>query len=228
MQFRHSYLNEIYVSTPLRLLSDPARPGGLNLFRGRAIITDYARKLTFMEQAGRNRRVNHSCASIEKSTGIKVARFHFSDPQGGKGPCDRLAATYKSHICVYINEGHDVTNAEDMKTALLSHRGVTGVRVAILPAVEGQVNVQQQQKIPGISKLNNFQYRDGHLLAWRAYGIVIGKRVVDKITGTIAIINTRWASSIGNLKVIKLFSYCCYLLIENNNARVSMKIENYC
>ena len=32
MQVRHSYLNEIYVSTPLRLLSDPARPGGLNPF----------------------------------------------------------------------------------------------------------------------------------------------------------------------------------------------------
>ena len=30
MQSRHSYQNEIYVSTPLRLLSDPARPGGLN------------------------------------------------------------------------------------------------------------------------------------------------------------------------------------------------------
>ena len=32
MQFRHSYLNKIYVSTPLRLLSDPARPGSLNPF----------------------------------------------------------------------------------------------------------------------------------------------------------------------------------------------------
>lgn len=29
MQFRHSYLNEIYVSAPLRLL-DPAGSGGLN------------------------------------------------------------------------------------------------------------------------------------------------------------------------------------------------------
>lgn len=154
-----------------------------------------------------------SCASIEQSTGIKVARFDFSDPQGGKGPCDRLAATCKSHIRVYINEGHDVTNAEDMKTALLSHGGVTGVRVAVLPAVEGQANIQQQQKIPGISKLNNFQFRDGHLLAWRAYGIGVGKCVVDKITGTIAIINTRWASSIKNLSlyIVLLLLFICSL-----------------
>jgi len=132
-----------------------------------------------------------ACPSIEKSTGVKVAWLDFSDPQGGKGPCDRLAATCKSHIRVFINEGHDVTNAEDMKKALLSHGGVTGVRVAILLAVEEQEPAQQQQKIPGISKLNNFQYRDGHLLAWRAYGIGEGKRVVDKIKGTIAIISRR-------------------------------------
>ena len=131
-----------------------------------------------------------ACPSIEKSTGIKVARFDFSDPQGGKGPCDRLAATCKSHIRLYINEGHDVTNAEDMKTALLSHGGVTGVRVAVLSVVEGQEIAQQQQKIPGVSKLNNFQYRDGHLLAWRAYGIGVGKRVVDKITGDVTIISS--------------------------------------
>lgn len=153
-----------------------------------------------------------ACPSIKKSTGIKVACLDFSDPQGGKGPCDRLAATCKSHIRVYINEGHDVTNAEDMKKALLSHGGVTGVRVAVLPAVEGQETAQQQQKIPGISKLNNFQYRDGHLLAWRAYGIGIGKRVVDKITGTITIISRCSACSIGNLKVC---------------ARVSFERENY-
>lgn len=132
-----------------------------------------------------------ACPSIEKSTGIKVACLDFSDPQGGKGPCDRLAATCKSHIRVFINEGHDVTNAEDMKKALLSHGGVTGVRVAVLLAVEEQEPAQQQQKIPGISKLNNFQYREDHLLAWRAYGIGVGKRVVDKIKGTIAIISRR-------------------------------------
>ena len=91
---------------------------------------------------------------------------------------------------MYINEGHDVTNAEDMKTALLSHGGVTGVRVAVLAVVEGQEIAQQQQKFPGISKLNNFQSRDGHLLAWRAYGIGVGKRVVDKITGDVTIISS--------------------------------------
>ena len=39
-----------------------------------------------------------ACPVIGKSTGIQVSRLDFSDPQGGKGPADRLAATCKSHI----------------------------------------------------------------------------------------------------------------------------------
>ena len=122
-----------------------------------------------------------ACPLIEQSTGIKVARLDFSDPQGGKGPADRLAATCKSHIRIYINEGHNVTKAEEMQEALLSHGGVDGVRVAVLHTLP---EISQQQKIPGISKLHNFEFGDGELLAWRAYGIGSGKRfVVDKNTG---------------------------------------------
>ena len=62
-----------------------------------------------------------ACPVIGKSTGIQVSRLDFSDPQGGKGPADRLAATCKSHIRIYINEGHNVTKAEEMQEALLSH-----------------------------------------------------------------------------------------------------------
>ena len=45
------------------------------------------------------------------ATGIHVKRVDFSDPQGGKGPCDRKAATIKAHVRRYINEGHDVLTA---------------------------------------------------------------------------------------------------------------------
>ena len=73
-----------------------------------------------------------ACQTMEQSTDIKVARLDFSDPQGGKGAADRLAATCKCHIHIYLNEGHDVTTAEEMREALLSHGGVEGVRVALL------------------------------------------------------------------------------------------------
>lgn len=68
-------------------------------------------------------------AHLKDSTGVEISRLDFSDPQGGKGPADRLAATCKSHMRIYINEGHDVTTAEEMKTALTSHGGIEGVRL---------------------------------------------------------------------------------------------------
>ena len=79
-----------------------------------------------------------------------------------------MAATCKNHIRTYLNEGHDVTTTQEMKEALLSYGGVKGVRVAILSSIN---ETAELQKIPGISKLDNFQFIDRSLLAWRAYGI---------------------------------------------------------
>ena len=119
--------------------------------------------------------------TIEQSTGIKIARLDFSDPQGGKGAADRMAATCKNHIRTYLNEGHDVTTPQEMKEALLSYGGVKGVRVAILSSIN---ETAELQKIAGISKLNNFQFIDRSLLAWRAYGIGQGKSIaVEKTSG---------------------------------------------
>ena len=49
-----------------------------------------------------------------------VERNNFSDPQGGKGVCDRQAATIKGDVGRYVNKGHDVTTAVQLKTAIES------------------------------------------------------------------------------------------------------------
>ncbi|XP_078365981.1 uncharacterized protein LOC144650200 [Oculina patagonica] len=119
-----------------------------------------------------------ACPAIEKTTGVKVDRLDFSDPQGGKGAADRLAATAKSHIRMYINEGHDVTTAQQMQEALLSHGGIEGVRVFVSHSLDDSLTcVSEQPKIVGISKLNNFQFQDGKLCAWRAYDVGRGKLI---------------------------------------------------
>lgn len=41
---------------------------------------------------------------MKEATDIKVERVYFTDPQGGKGPCDRRAATIKAHVLRYIND----------------------------------------------------------------------------------------------------------------------------
>ena len=35
-------------------------------------------------------------------------KLDFSDPQGGKGECDRKAGTINNHVRIYLNSGQDV------------------------------------------------------------------------------------------------------------------------
>ena len=114
-----------------------------------------------------------ACTRIEASTGVKIEGLDFSDPQEGKGAADRMAAATKSQIRMFINEGNDVTNAQQMKDALLLHSGIEGVRVD-LDSLEESVIVELP-KIVGISKLNNFRFTGGKLTTWRAYAVGRGK-----------------------------------------------------
>lgn len=114
-----------------------------------------------------------SCPAISQSSGVDIVRIDFSDPQGGKGAADRLAATCKAHVRRFINEGHDVETADQLKEGIASHGGVQGVRVAAMERINE--TLENTQKIPGISKLNNFAFDKNSVKAWRAYGIGKGK-----------------------------------------------------
>ncbi|KAK3745393.1 hypothetical protein QZH41_001415 [Actinostola sp. cb2023] len=123
-----------------------------------------------------------ACRDLATHTGIHVARIDFSDPQGGKGAADRLVATCKSHIRTYINEGHDVCTAADMKDALLSNGGLKGVRVA---AIDTILEIPETScTIKGITKLNNFEFSaTDAITCWRAYGVGQDTTIqTDKLT----------------------------------------------
>ena len=108
---------------------------------------------------------------MKSKTGVRVCRVDFSDPQGGKGACDRKAATIKAHIRRHINEGHDVKNAKDFRDAMLSNGGLNGVRVALVDAgTEGKC-VLPQVKLAGVSSLNNFQYSEQGITVWRVFQV---------------------------------------------------------
>lgn len=105
--------------------------------------------------------------------GLILRRMDFSDPQGGKGACDRKAATIKSHMQLYLNEGHDIETAAQMKVAIESSGGVPGVVVTLASTPE-----QQPKKTvtwDGVSYLNNFQYESDGLRVWKAFDIGPGK-----------------------------------------------------
>ncbi|KAI8490860.1 hypothetical protein Bbelb_312790 [Branchiostoma belcheri] len=112
---------------------------------------------------------------ISEATGVTIRRVDYCDPQGGKGSCDRKAATVKSHIKSWINEGHNVETADEFKTAVESHGGIPGVKV-FLCEVDTEETVTSI-KLDGISKLNNFEFTEAGLRVWRAYNIGEGNLI---------------------------------------------------
>lgn len=115
-----------------------------------------------------------SCQLMKKN--ISIRRADFSDPQGGKGACDRKAASIKAHVKRYINEGHDVQNAQDFRDAILSEGGLNGVRVALVDADDTEIKAKVPQvKVTGISFLNNFEFSDKGVKAWKAFEVGEGK-----------------------------------------------------
>ncbi|PFX12931.1 putative RNA-directed DNA polymerase from transposon BS [Stylophora pistillata] len=83
-----------------------------------------------------------SCTQIESKTGIVIRRVDFSDPQGGKGPYDRKTATVRAQVRRYINECHDMLNANDFLNAMLSNGGIPHVRAVIVDAYRTQRDAQ--------------------------------------------------------------------------------------
>lgn len=106
-----------------------------------------------------------ACRLMEEATGIKVERVDFSDPQGGKGQCDRRAATMKAHAA-----------ANDLKQAILSHGGVRDVQVTLIDSTK-QHPISLWEKLDGVSHLNNFHYGAEYLTAWKAFDVGEGKAI---------------------------------------------------
>ena len=57
--------------------------------------------------------------TMSENNGKVEHRYYFSDSQAGKDICDRRIATVKSHIRCYINEGHDIKSAGDLRLLLI-------------------------------------------------------------------------------------------------------------
>ena len=111
---------------------------------------------------------------LSERTGIQIQRVDFSDPQGGKGPCDRLSATVKSHVRIFIDEGNDVLDGAQFERAMLANGGVPGVRVALVDGIESSL---PKAKMMGISFLNDFEFREEGIVAWKAFDVGDGKLI---------------------------------------------------
>lgn len=112
---------------------------------------------------------------LGNKAGVALKRMDFSDPQGGKGACDRKAATIKSHMQIYLNAGNDIETAVQMKAAIESSGGVPGVVVTLADTPEPQT--KKAVTWEGVSFINNIQYESDCLRVWKSYNIGPGKIV---------------------------------------------------
>ena len=115
-----------------------------------------------------------SLPGIGDRTGVKIARYDFSEPQAGKDICDRRIAAVKSHMRRFLNEGNDVKTASDMKAAIESYGGIKGCYAAVCLA-QASAQTMTKHTMAGVQGLHNFSYENGGMRMWRAYDFVPGK-----------------------------------------------------
>lgn len=110
-----------------------------------------------------------STVILHKETGIWIKSIDFCDPQGGKGPCDRMAAVIKCQIRSYINSKNDVTNAAEFCNGAASTNG--------LEIHSSSVDLSYNDKIEltGISQFNNIEYTEDGIRVWRSWKVGEGK-----------------------------------------------------
>ena len=109
---------------------------------------------------------------------MAVKRLDFSDPQGGKGACDRKAATIKAHMLTHLNAGHDIETPTQMCEAILSSGGVQSVSVTLCESIVSPPIVHY--KIDGVSTLSNIEISKEGIRAWRTYGVGPGRLIPQK------------------------------------------------
>ena len=101
-------------------------------------------------------------------------RIDFLDPQGGKGACDRKAATIENSIRMYVNSGHNVEMASQTKVSIESST-IPGLRVMLCGLQS--IPTSLPGKWEDISFINNLEYGKTTMKVWRDYVIGKGKSV---------------------------------------------------
>ena len=109
---------------------------------------------------------------VAKKSDINIT-VDLSDPQWGKGSCDRKAATIKCHMRRFLNSGHDIETAEQMKSAMESSGCVPRVRVMLCSSQD--IPKPVAVKWEGVSFINNIEYGSDGMRVWRSYTVGPGK-----------------------------------------------------
>jgi uncharacterized C2H2 Zn-finger protein len=124
---------------------------------------------------------------------IYLKGIEFSEPQCGKDQADRDSAVAKTCFRNYVNEGHDLISAANMKAALDQSLG--GLRNSKTCVIEISADKGSLRKItiPNVSQIHSIKFENDLLTIWRYSNIGVGKKIAYQATDFIpsySIINT--------------------------------------
>jgi hypothetical protein len=118
-------------------------------------------------------------SNIASKLGLTLLRTDFSEAQKGKDQCDRESAVAKHHMRAYVDAGHDITTAMDIKHALEWNGGLRNCKVSVVKLTPeegclGKVN------IPMVSTLHSAANSDLGVQVWQYYQIGEGRKLPTK------------------------------------------------
>lgn len=92
-----------------------------------------------------------------------VKQYNFSEAQSGKDLCDSCTGTCRLHMLNFINEGHNISDAMEMKEALESYGGIRNTYVSVIKTEKESDSESFQcdllKSFP-VSQYNNFTFED--------------------------------------------------------------------
>lgn len=113
---------------------------------------------------------------LHKKDGISIATMNFSDPQSGKGQCDRRAAHFKGHFRRIVNGGKNITNADEIVQSF------ENIPDSIAFLCELSDNIPKPTlEVENISILNNFVFNGQKLTCWRQHKVGKGRVETVKV-----------------------------------------------
>lgn len=115
--------------------------------------------------------------AISAATQIDIIHWSFSEPQHGKGPCDRMAATIKRKVRMWVDENNPATTAREFVDGACSYNGIQGVSFYVGNTEEPPSSqIPQKISILGISGYLDFAFNVQRevTMAWRFLGIGSG------------------------------------------------------
>ncbi|CAF1507708.1 unnamed protein product, partial [Didymodactylos carnosus] len=122
----------------------------------------------------------HSTAMAEvaahEEIGIQLLKREYSEVQAGKAVCDRMAGVAKQRLRGWLNAGHDVLSASDLKLGFESYGGVKNLKVLVAEK-DYKAKPLAKGSIPEVSSVRSIEYTDDGMLIRKASGIGKGKLV---------------------------------------------------